>query len=515
MRLRLAAAGLLSALMFHLALPGGGSPWLGWGVLLLPLIAFDRLNAPARAIGRWMALPMGLLFGILEFRWMRALVPASDVTIPWIMIPATFVWILYVTLYFWLFFRGMAALRDRLGHAALWAAPPLWVLLEWIRSSGVFAFSWVNLSQTQAALGGTLAPAGWIGGLGMSFLMVFIQVAAVRGADIRGRDGRLARGLLFASLLLLVTLHIPSSQAGSRSLRVAAAQGNISLEDKWDRSYRDENLRIFRELSMQAADEGAELVVWPETAVPVNILYNRGIEEKLRAIARETGLSILTGFQALAPTDAGYNYSNAMGLFSPNGALEGVYRKVHLLPFGEYVPFAKWLVPGVDIDLGQANFEPGQGERVFEGDRFKVAGFICYEMGFAGDASRAARQGANLLANPTNDGWFEHDIALELHAALAPMRAAETGLPLIRCGNAGVTEIIDGRGRVLDRLPMYTRGLLTADILLPVRPSFYARTGHWLPLVLGVVYSVLWLSLSLLFPPSATSGASNLAQRRS
>ncbi|MBC8365773.1 hypothetical protein H8E52_00035, partial [bacterium] len=164
MRLRLLAAGLLSALMFHLALPGGGSPWLGWGVLLLPLIALDRLGAPAKAIGRYMALPMGLLFGVLEYRWMRELVPASDVTIPWIMIPAVIVWTFYITLYFWLFFRGMALLRDRLGHAAIWAAPALWVLLEWIRSSGVFAFSWMNLSQTQAAPGGTLAPAGWIGG---------------------------------------------------------------------------------------------------------------------------------------------------------------------------------------------------------------------------------------------------------------------------------------------------------------------------------------------------------------
>jgi apolipoprotein N-acyltransferase len=511
MRLRLLAAGLLSAIMFHLALPGGGSPWLGWGVLLLPLIAFDRLGAPAKAIGRYMALPMGLLFGVLEYRWMRELVPASDVTIPWIMIPAVIVWTFYITMYFWLFFRGMALLRDRLGHAAIWAAPILWILLEWIRSSGVFAFSWMNLSQTQAAPGGTLAPAGWIGGIGMSFLMVFIQVAAVRGADLKGRDGGMARGLLAAACLLLLLTHIPSGKEGSQLLRVAAAQGNIRLEDKWERSYRNENLRIFRELTERAAEQGADLVVWPETAVPVNILWNRGVDEKLRDIARDTQTHILTGFQALAPADHGYHYSNALGLLSPNGALEGVYRKVHLLPFGEYIPFARWLVPGVNIDLGQANFRPGGGERTFEGDGFRIAGFICYEMGFAGDATRAARAGANLLANPTNDGWFEHKIALELHAALAPMRAAETGLPVVRCGNSGITEIIDTRGRVLDRLPMYTRDLLVADIMLPTRPSLYARTGHWLPLLLGILYSALWLGLSM----RAKSGASNSAQSSS
>ncbi len=511
MRLRLAAAGLLSAIMFHLALPGGGSPWLGWGVLLLPLIAFDRLNAPAKDLGRYMALPMGLVFGVLEYRWMRELVPASDVTIPWIMIPAVIVWTFYITLYFWIFFRGMAWLRDRLGHPAIWAAPALWVLLEWIRSSGVFAFSWMNLSQTQAAPGGTLAPAGWIGGIGMSFLMVFLQVAAVRAADLKGRDGPMARILLAAGCALLLLMHAPVSAPNTGILRVAAAQGNIRLEDKWERSYRDENLRIFRELTEEAAAEGADLVVWPETAVPVNVLWNRGIDEKLRAIARDAGVHILTGFQALAPADHGYHYSNALGLISPNGALEGVYRKAHLLPFGEYIPFAGWLVPGVNIDLGQANFDPGRGERVFEGERFRVAGFICYEMGFAGDATRAARRGANILANPTNDGWFEHKIALELHAALSPMRAAETGLPVVRCGNSGITMIIDSRGRVLDRLPMYERDLLVADLALPAHPSFYARTGHWLPLLLGILYSAIWLGLSL----RARSGARSSSQSRS
>jgi len=510
MRLRLAAAGLLSAIMFHLALPAGGSPWLGWGVLLLPLLAFDRLDVPAEALGRWLALPMGLLFGLLEFRWMHALVPASDLTLPWIMIPATLVWILYITLYFWLFFRGMGWLRGRMGRSAIWAAPPLWVLLEWVRSSGIFAFSWINLSQTQAAQGGTLTPAGWIGGLGMSFLMVFLQVSAVRGADRRAPDGPLARRLFAAACLLLLAMQIPATGPGDRPVRVAAAQGNVRLEDKWERDYRDENLRIFRELTERAAAEGAQLVVWPETAIPVNLLYDRNMEERLRKIARETGLSILTGLQSLEPTGQGYRYGNALALISSNGGIEGLYRKVHLLPFGEYIPFARWLVPGLKIDLGQADFKPGPGERVFEAEGFGLAGFICYEMGFAGDTSRAARRGARLLANPTNDGWFDDPIALELHAALSPMRAAETGLPVIRCGNSGITEILDGRGRVIGRLPMGKRDLLTVDLVLPTRPSFYARTGGWLPVSLGWLYSALWLAMAL----RAKSGGRSSPQRR-
>jgi len=505
MRKRLLASGLIAALMMVLAMPGGGLPWLGWGVLILPLLAFDRLGAPAKALGRWLALPMGLLFGILEFRWMRALVPASDVTLPWIMIPAVIVWTFYLTLYFWLFFRGLAWLRDRLGRSAIWAAPPLWTLLEWVRSSGIFAFSWINLSQTQAVPGGNLAAAGWIGGLGLSFLMVFLQTAAVRGIDPKGGDRRMARVLLGAGLAALALAQIPAASAGIRPLRVAAAQGNVRLEDKWEHSYRQENLRIFSELTADAASRGARLVLWPETALPVNILYDRDMEEALRGVALETGVSVFTGFQTLEPAEDGYRYRNAMGLVGPEGALEGVASKVHLLPFGEYIPFARWLVPGVKIDLGQADFAPGAGTRVFQGEGFRTAGFICYEMGFAGDAARAARDGAQILLNPTNDGWFAHPLALELHAALSPMRAAETGLPVLRCANSGISMVVDGTGGVIARLPRDQRDNLVADVMLPERPSFYARTGAWLPLGLWVVYSLLWLGRTLV-PAASRDG---------
>ena len=498
MRVRLAAAGIASALLFHFALPGLGLPWLGW-VALMPMLGALVLWRPeSRIAGRWLAWPFALVFGTLTFRWMIALSPAADMTQPWLMAPGVLLWVLYLGLYPWAFVRITAELQTRLGPGALLLAPPLWTVLEWLKGSGILAFSWVHLSQTQAAPGGYLAPAAWFGGLGLGFVMVAVQASAA----LLLVSGRRRRGALALGAALAVTLlsWIPGHLEAERTVKVAALQGDVALEDKWEPHFRMENLRIYRDLGVRAVAEGAELLVWPETAFPVSIFYDRSAEQALRRTAIELGAEVITGFQGLAAAaPAGYSYRNACGLIGDNGAFEGCYSKVRLLPFGERIPLADLLAPGLEIDLGQSNFTPGRDVRLFRTRSLRCAPFICYEMGFASDVRRAAQRGAELLVNISNDGWFDHALALELHAALSPMRAAENGVPVLRCGNNGVTEILDARGRRIDRLPVNEQAILTAEIHPPARASFYARTGGWSgPLLLGL-YSLaasllLWRS---------------------
>ena len=432
-----------------------------------------------------------MLLAFLSLRWLPAIVPAADVTLPGIMWPALLAFSLYLSLYPWIFVRALLALRERAGPGAWLLAAPIWLLLEWIRGSGVLAFSWLHLSQSQAGPGGYLAPASWIGGLGLGFLMVLVQ-AAVAAAfwgerPLRGFAARVAG----SACLLLALLAVPSHREGEATLKVAAVQGNVSLDDKWEPRYRMENLRVMRELSQEAVAQGAELLVWPETAFPVNLLYDRQAEQALRRAAGDLGIEIVTGYQGLAPSGTGdYLYRNAAGLLSPNGALEGMYSKEHLLPFGEFIPWAGLLAPGLDINLGQSNFTPGRGIRVFQSRQVPLAVFICYEMGYAASVRDAAAAGARLLLNITNDGWFEHPIAMELHAALSPMRAAENGLPVLRCGNSGITLICDARGRVVGRLPANRRESLVREIRIPEQPSFYARHGAWSGSLLLAAYGL-------------------------
>ncbi len=514
MKARLAAAGIASALLHHFALPGLGLPWLGW-TALLPLLAALLIWRPdARTAGRWLGWFYAIPFGLLTFRWMTDLSAAADMTLPWLLWPGVFLWVLYLGLYPWLFVRLLATALGRFGAPALLLAPPLWTALSWLRGSGVLAFSWVHLSQSQAAPGGYLAPAAWLGGLGLGFLMVLIQVALLLTLFAAGRR-RLGAICTAGTLILLLLCALPGHREGERRVTVAALQGNIALEDKWLPSYRMENLRIYRELGESAVAAGAELLIWPETAFPVSIFFDRGAETALRRTARELNVDILTGFQGLsAAAPGGYGYRNACGLVSATGAFEGCYSKQRLLPFGERIPLVDFLAPGLDIDLGQSNFSSGPGVRIFESATLRCAPFICYEMGFASDLRRAAAGGAELLVNISNDGWFAHPLALDLQAALAPMRAAENGVPVLRCGNNGVTQILDARGRRLGVLPTDTREMLLADIRPAVRPSFYARHGGWSGPLLLLCYSLLVASALWRSCRASSSGSGARSDQR-
>ncbi len=513
MRLRLLAAGLLTALLYHFALPRYGLPWLGWIALLPLLLAVERSPLPAAQTARWLGLPFGLLFGLLGFRWLIRLSPAADMTVPWLLWPGLLLWVLYLTLYPWLFLRLLAALRVR-SERALWLAPALWTALEWLRGSGLLAFSWIHLAQTQAAPGGYLAPAGWVGGLGLGFLMVLAQAGAAGLLAGRARGPRRAGGLaLGAALALLALGALPSHRERPETVRVAALQGNVALADKWEAHFRMENLRIYRELGEQAVAQGAELLVWPETAFPVSLFYDRQAERALRQTALALDADLITGFQGLSPLGTGgYAYRNAALLVTAGGAFEGGYSKVKLLPFGERIPLVELLVPGLDINLGQANFTPGPGPRVLAGGPLAAAVFICYEMGFAGSVRRAADEGAELLVNISNDGWFADPLAMELHAALSPLRAAENGVPVLRAGNNGVTEILDARGRRLGRLAVDTRGVLVAAVHPPARASFYARHGGW---TLPLAWLAYFVVAALASWPKGAAGAASAAQSES
>jgi apolipoprotein N-acyltransferase len=488
MRLKLFSAGIVSAILYHMSLPPSLLPALGWVALLPFLYALESTRSTGPRAGYFLALPFGLLLSLLTFRWMLSLNEAADLTIPGIMVPAVLLWGLYLSLYPLIFVRLLIFFRRYLGGMTFLLAPVLWTLLEWVRGSGVIAFSWIHLSQSQAGHGGYLAPAGWVGGLGLGFLMVLVQSSLVALLLAKQGGRRTPLIALVSTLLLCLLAIIPGHRETGKTIRVAAIQSNISLQDKWESHYRMENLRLHRELSLEARDEGAELLVWPETAFPVSLVWDRHANVVLRETAMDLEAEIVTGFQGLGPDPGGgYIFYNAAGLLSATGALEGIYSKVHLLPFGERIPLADLLAPGLEIDLGQSNFTPGQGVRVFQSEKIPLSVFICYEMGFAGTVRRSAKQGARLLVNITNDGWFEHPLAMELHAALSAMRAAENGLPVIRSGNSGISMILDPRGREIGRLPRQIRAKLVADIPVVSRPSFYARHGHWSsPMLLGL-----------------------------
>jgi apolipoprotein N-acyltransferase len=284
--------------------------------------------------------------------------------------------------------------------------------------------------------------------------------------------------------------------AGAPKLAVAAVQGNIGLGMKWDPVQAEKNLSAYKKLTQAAGP--ASLVIWPETAVEF------WIPENLRELPREIFPPHPPGMKLFIFGARSYRgdfaspdsrFFNSAFLTDGNGRILGVYHKQLLLAFGEYIPFWRFLsrIPGLP-PLGPG-FSEGEGPRTLDlSDKIRVAPLICYEdlvpfltRGFVNEKN------ANLLVNLTNDAWYGNSAAPWQHARLSQWRAIETRRSLVRATNTGVTAVIDARGKILHTLPLFSPGILRAEVELLEGKTFYARFGDWLP------WLATLLSLALIF----------------
>jgi apolipoprotein N-acyltransferase len=245
---------------------------------------------------------------------------------------------------------------------------------------------------------------------------------------------------------------------GEGSLRAAVIQGNLGSD--WDDP--EGTLRVYEELTRAAAAEGARLVVWPESAVQALWLSREGPgRDRLRALARETEAVLVVNDLTRDDEDL---YRNAAVPVRPDGSLGPWYEKLHLVPFGEYVPYQRALPFVKHFTREVGDFRPGVEQVLPEAAGHRLGVLICYEAIFPELAASAVAGGAELLVNLTNDAWFGRSAGPLQHLDLALLRAVETGRPLLRAANTGVSALVDGWGRRLGEIPVGRRGFLVADL---------------------------------------------------
>jgi apolipoprotein N-acyltransferase len=277
---------------------------------------------------------------------------------------------------------------------------------------------------------------------------------------------------------------------------VALVQGNVAGEIKWSGQHQREILGTFLALSERAAAENPRptLVIWPENAT--GSYLRRQLDQALEvvAFASRTGIPVFSGF-------ADYDYRpdgtplprNAAGMFRPDGHVGETYAKRHLVPFGERMPF-QWLIPGLGkLELGQAEWMPGDRPVLFESAAGPFSCLVCFEAIFPDLARDDVRRGARWLVNVTNDEWFGNGAALYQHAAMAVFRCAENRVPMARCANTGLTTVVDAYGRVTARLPVFREDVLVTPLPRPGPPTPFTRWGDWPGLVALGVAAVLVL----------------------
>jgi apolipoprotein N-acyltransferase len=393
---------------------------------------------------------------------------------------------LAVALFPLLFAWATARLVSTFGMAGLLGAPFVWVGTEFLRAHAFFEFPWCLLGYSQHAFLPVIQMASVTAVYGVSFVLA-LSSALLAYAVLETRAPRRRAGVAAAVLVAGVTwaggtwaMRRPISETGR--IVVGLVQGGIPQEDKWVPERAGENLDRHLRLTAEAAGRGARLVVWPESAVP--FLYDRdaGLASLLQETVREHGIHLFFGNDDLeAPGPGGRRIYVGAKLLAPDGRLAARYRKIHLVPFGEYVPLQPLFTFGgryaAKLVREVSDFSPGKEAVTGEVDGHRVGGYICYEAIFPGLVRRFAAGGAELLVNVTNDAWYGTTSAPYQHLAMAAFRAVENRRYMVRAANTGITAVVDPWGRVYEPTRLFDRTVLVREVPFVADTSFYTRHG--------------------------------------
>jgi apolipoprotein N-acyltransferase len=459
-----------------------------------------RDRDPASRPVRWAPWLMGTVFYALTFWWIVRL-PVAAMTHPWIIYPALAALGLYLGLYVALFGWLVRLVRRRLGLSVLATAPFAWVVAEWLKSTGELGCPWANLGYALAQQPAWIQGASVAGAQGLTFWIVAVNALIAAALLARGWSGRIGWGFLAIAAVVLPVLW-GTARLGEARLtplaRVAIVQPNIGSHEKWVPALQDSVVRRVERLTRAAAATvpPPAVIILPETALPYYVRLEPMKLRRLLDLAKEVQRPILVGYpDARLSAGGDVRTYNAAGLVLPAGSIVGQYEKMHLVPFGERIPF-QGLFPFLgSLDLGQAEWTPGSRPVVFHhaGPSFGV--LICFESIFPGLARRYALEGAQYLVNITNDEWFGKSAGPIQHADLAILRSVELGMGLARGANTGVSMLIDPYGRVEAKTGLFEEALLVGEIQAGIGPTTYTRWGDWISLVgLAVVLAVVALA---------------------
>lgn len=358
-----------------------------------------------------------------------------------------------------------------------------WAAAEWIRGHAFTGFPWNLVGYTWIDVAAVLPATGLMGVYGLSFLTIFAAAspaALVGRAAQRGTAVPLVVALVvFGALGVYGGLQQAPSPGDEPALRLRIVQANIAQKLKWDAGERESNLLRHVQLSRTPGHETRDLIIWPETASIFAVRDGATVTQVIaRAVSGDT--RVLTGAPRVTGTGETFRGFNSLVAVDGQANVQASYDKHHLVPFGEYLPFRGVLARiGVDkiVQGSPVDFSPGPGVRTLH--LAGLPGFsplICYEAIFPGAVSDDRDRPAWLLSI-TNDAWFGPGAGPAQHFAMARLRAAEEGLPLVRAANTGISAVVDSLGRVQDRLDIGRRGIIDADLPLARAPTLYARFG--------------------------------------
>ena len=460
----------------------------------------------------------GTIFFLGLIYWITLLYPFANILL------TTFACLLlagYLAVYFGIFFALLHGLPWKSGLPFIFIVPAIWIGLEWARSWFLTGFPWGSMGYTQWNNLPAIQIASFTGVHGVSFIVVLLNATItdiihtylvrknqpndLETSDATSAKKSLSRFTFHASRIIPIAIVIACLVYGGQMLskpidttsdvKIALVPGNVPQIEKWDRAYWPQIFERYMNLIKAADAEEPDLIILPETALrgEIFVLAGNVYLPKLKHLLAEQQIYLLTG---LADYTAAPKIYNSVYLLSPTDEKLGSYSKMHLVPFGEYVPITRHLPNFIQLSSG---FEPGKSIDLFpipQTENSQMGVVICFESVFPDLFRKFVKKGASVMGILTNDAWFDGTAALEQHLAMAPLRAVENRIAVFRCANGGISCIIDALGRTTTTpiLASDTENFLIEKIpLIDHGGTIYTRYGDWFPILCFLVSVLLIL----------------------
>jgi apolipoprotein N-acyltransferase len=496
-----------SGLLLTGAFPKIGLDWLAW-FALLPLFAAIA-NLPAKKSFR-----IGFIAGLVHYLsllyWVVPVMRTYGFLPIYLSIFILFLFAAVLALFLAVFSMVIATIGCTPARFLI-ITPLLWVTLEYIRTYIFTGFPWSLLGHSQYLRLYLIQIADLFGAYGVSFLIIlsntalFLALAYItkqtwQNQPIAKRPLATA-AVLFAVSFLFTWIYgswrIKTTDqliADSPTARIAVVQGNINQAVKWDTDFQAATIKIHSGLSRQAKLKNPDLIVWPESATPFYLFYDKEPTDKVIEIIEQADTDFLIGSPSFARSEGNIEYYNTAYLIQPHSKHIGKYDKAHLVPYGEYVPLKRWLPFLGKVVAQVGDFSPGKPGKTLPWKKDTSVGIqICYEIIFPGLSREMVKNNAALLINITNDAWFGTTSGPYQHFSMTPFRAVENRRTLIRAANTGISGFIDPVGRILASTSLLEEAVVSRTVPLIRNKTFYTRFGDLLSLacLAGTIFGIL------------------------
>ncbi|HJM82472.1 MAG TPA: apolipoprotein N-acyltransferase [Nitrospinota bacterium] len=500
------AISLLCGVSLATAYPGYGYWPLAW-VALAPFLFIVLTNNPAK--GFFLGLLMGIgMFGP-TFTWLsNSMIDYGNIS-QMLAFAINFLGIVYIAFFVGIFAYTICWIANRLSREmALASAPFIWVGIEQLRTwLPPFAFPWARIADSQSQVLQVIQFVDITGEEGLCFLIVFTNASLAsilfwisgerQKSKFPAKWVALTIGMILAALVYGSARIEQIKTKEGRDINVALVQGNIDQRKKWNRKYLQKQFFIYEQRTIKAAIDGAKLIIWPETAIPFYFGRDPTFDNRMFSLAKTTGANILFGGLSIIDGEKSPEIFNSAWTLTSEGEL-AKYDKVHLVPFGEYVPLKSLLFFVNSMASTIGNLQAGKIIKPIKVDDIMVAPQICFEVIFPRYSRIMSSAGADIIVNITNDSWFGDSAASAQSMAMAVFRAVENRKPLLRSAQSGISAIIDSTGKITGQSGLFVETTLIGKVKInqKINSLYTSSNGLFGWVMLVSLFGFLCLALS-------------------